>query len=205
MGAHPDQLDRIRELYTAGHFAMPARVVDIGCQQLHHGTRDDVTRFLSAFRSGAKLPDDWESTGRFTGHIFEAAGFRYCSLDIVKAPFVRHFDLNTDRASWRLRGKADLVLNFGTTEHVMNQYNSFRVIHELAKPGGLLYVYLIQSGYGDHGIVRYTDRFISLLIAANGYDVIWDQPQENGGDACRWMVLRKPANRSFQPIVDADP
>jgi hypothetical protein len=40
-------------------------------------------------------------------------------------------DLNFDSIQTRHKGKYSLVTNFGTTEHVANQLNAFKIIRRL--------------------------------------------------------------------------
>src|SRR6185437_17165684 len=96
----------------------------------------------------------------FIGHCLTAAGFDYTSFDIVEAPFCRFLDLERDATPEP--GNFDLALNFGTTEHILNQFNAFKVLHELVKSGGLIYSYFIRAGHMEHGLVHYSDRFVSL-------------------------------------------
>jgi hypothetical protein len=65
-----------------------------------------------------------------------------------------------------------VVLNFGTTEHVINQLNSFKIIHEALKPGGVAFHNLPSIGYVDHGYYAYHDVFFKDLILANDYEVL---------------------------------
>jgi hypothetical protein len=78
----------------------------------------------------------------------------------------------------------------------------------------------LVNGYQWHGIIRYTTRFVDLMIGANGYEVVWDdihsqtysqwragvgpdEPEENYyRDSCRWMILKKTSDRPFNEIVD---
>jgi hypothetical protein len=223
MGVSPDNLDIIIDLHREGHFKMPARIADLGCEQIYEDGVDVSRRFLGYF--GKQVPEGHEALLKnrsFVGHLYKAAGFDYQSFDVVDAPFCRRFDLNVDQVYHTWRHQFDLVFNFGTTEHVMNQYNSMRVMHDFAKPGGLIYTLFLINGYQWHGIVRYTLRFIDLLIRANDYEVLrddlhdqtysqWrksvgpDEPEEQYfRDMCRWLVFRKTSDRPFQEIVDVD-
>lgn len=222
MGTTSDQLNMIIGLHKNGHFTMPARIADIGCQVFTGDTREASRRFLAHF--GGTVTDGHDAAtaaNRFTGHLFTAAGFEYRSFDVVDAPFCERLDLNTDAVPKAYRGQFDLVLNFGTTEHVMNQYNAMRILHDFAKPGGLVYTMFLMNGYQWHGVIRYTVRFIDMLVSRNEYEVLHDsthdqtysewrrgvgkhEPEENYyRDMCRWMVLKKTQDQPFREIVDA--
>ena len=75
----------------------------------------------------------------FAGKLFTEAGFHYRSFDLAASPFNRRFDLNIDIVGEEDVGRYDLVTNFGTTEHVMDQMRAFRTIHDLAKVGGIIF------------------------------------------------------------------
>jgi hypothetical protein len=45
--------------------------------------------------------------------------------------------LNHEPTPQKFVGDFDLVVNFGTTEHLLNQYNAFKVIHDATKVGGV--------------------------------------------------------------------
>lgn len=83
------------------------------------------------------------------------------------------FDLNTDSVPEYLCGKFDLVTNFGTSEHVIDQYRTFRTVHDLTTWGGLIYHDLPMGGYFYHGYFSYTPLFFNHLALANGYDVVF--------------------------------
>lgn len=221
MGTTPDQLDVIVDLHRKGLLPFPAAIADLGAQQFHSGAPTDFQRFANYF---GKHVSDLPPSGPtfFTGKLFSEIGFRYTSFDVIEAPYVRRLDLNTDAIADDLRGAFDLVQNFGTTEHVMNQFNAFKAMHDLCKVGGLIYGLFLRNGYDGHGLVRYTRRFLDLLIETNRYDVVWrsdhDIPYgtwrklvgkkgddtEFFRDMCVWMVFRKTSETPFQAIVDVE-
>jgi SAM-dependent methyltransferase len=221
MGASPENLDMIVDLHKTGHFQMPALIADLGCQQVYEDCEAASRRFLEYFGKSVKPGSEaLLRTHCFTGHLFTAAGFEYQSFDIVDGPFCDRFDLNTDRVPDALRNRFDLVLNFGTTEHVMNQYNSLRTIHDFTKPGGLIYTLFLMNGFHWHGIIRYTPRFIDMWVRDNGYEVLYDfthdqtysewrisvgpdEPEDRYyRDMSRWMILKKTSSNEFREIAD---
>lgn len=212
MGASRDNLDLITGLHRSGWLPFPAAIADIGVQQLWNGSDTDYRRFLDHF--GVKASAD--RNGTLLGRLLIDVGFSYTAFDIIEAPLTRQLDLNVDAVPSNLVGTFDLVLNFGTSEHVMNQYNAFKVMHDLAKPGGMIYALLLQNGYDGHGLVRYTPRFLRLLIAANAYKNVWESLHDEWRfaspvasdayfrDMCHWIVLQKTSDAPFRPAIDIE-
>jgi hypothetical protein len=76
------------------------------------------------------------------------------------------------------------VTNFGTTEHVANQLQSFKIAHDLATPGGLMLHVLPTSGGLNHGLVSYNPKFFWMLGRSNGYKIAFmtmGQSERNSG------------------------
>jgi hypothetical protein len=115
------------------------------------------------------LPDDAPSSRFF----WESLGFRYAALDFDGHRDSTAIDLNKDTVPRRLRGNFGLVVNTGTTEHVANQDNAFRVIHDLAAVGGVMIHELPASGMMTHGLFGYNMKFFWLLCRENEYEVIY--------------------------------
>lgn len=108
----------------------------------------------------------------FLGEVLERAGFRYQAIDIAKGYGTRIVDLNHAALPQDMVGAFDAVINFGTTEHILNQMNCFAVIHDAAKPGGMIWHQLPAIGYIDHGYFTYTGRFFFDLAGYNRYELV---------------------------------
>lgn len=111
-------------------------------------------------------------------------GCSYASIDIDGSPGSIPLDLNFDQISEEMRGRFALVTNFGTTEHVANQLNAFKIIHDLAGVGGIMIHELPAQGYFNHGFFNYNPKFFWLLARSNAYDWIemeYDHTDEPGG------------------------
>ena len=98
-------------------------------------------------------------------------GFNYNAGEYGARRGATALDLNCDKVPYRLRSSFDLVVNAGTTEHVVNQDNAFRVIHDLAKVGGVMLHEVPGGGMLTHGVVSYNPQFFWLLCRDNNYDV----------------------------------
>jgi len=133
------------------------------------------------------------------GKLMSACGFKYCALDIFEAEDTILFDLNNHDPGDELRDKFDLVTNFGTTEHVINQYQSMKTIHDLAKPGGIIYHDVPMSGYLYHGYFSYSPVFFFDLAAANAYRVVMQSYSKNPHptDAAKYMTEHGYPDKSY--------
>lgn len=87
-------------------------------------------------------------------------------------------DLNFEDLPKRYRESFDIVLNFGTTEHIINQLNCFRVMHDAMKVGGISFHQRPCAGWANHGYYLYHLLFIQDLAKANDYEIVdyWYMP-----------------------------
>lgn len=183
MGAGIKTIQRIMELTEAGHLPHGARVCDIGVTQLFGAALregaasmlDYYARKAPWYRRAAGTDTaflDGIADGMFLGDLLERVGFTYVALDIFSAPRTILFDLNRHAPGAALKGRFGLVMNLGTTEHVINQLNAFRVIHELCAKNGVMYHDLPSDGYFSHGFFRYDELFFRNLACSNEYERI---------------------------------
>jgi hypothetical protein len=163
------------------------KVLDIGPQTIYFVKQEQIREFVAnqggSAVSDAKLQAEIERLVHFSNprrgerttmlsEITDLTNIEYDSIDVC--PGLKNteiLDLNFDTLPNRMRGHYDVVLNFGTTEHIFNQWNSFEVMHDALKVGGVVYHQLPASGYLDHGYYCYTPLFFRDLAAANGYSI----------------------------------
>lgn len=174
------------------------------------------------------LPED----APFARQLYEHLGLRYVCVDIDDHPDSLKLDLNYDPVPEEHKGKYALVTNLGTTEHVANQLNAFKVIHDLTAKNGVMVHSLPFQGFATHGLVNYTMKFFWLLNRSNRYRIIdadissWEKtylPEEivhyakNNSlifankqhvdkvgfqDTGMTMILQKCHNEPFAPFLD---
>jgi SAM-dependent methyltransferase len=65
--------------------------------------------------------------------------------------------------------KFDVVTNFGTTEHIANQLNAFKIIHDLTAPGGIMIHAVPAQGLVNHGLLKYNPKWFWMLARSNDY------------------------------------
>jgi hypothetical protein len=189
MGIGIDAVELLGALRERGYIKTPASVIEIGAQQLSHTFRDgqsiiDKTGELFGVRKKFELPDikrthtvhgklDHLDPGAPLARTFyEWLGFRYAAIDVDGSPGSIPLDLNHDAAPDSEKGRYQLVTNFGTTEHIANQLNAFRVIHDLTAPGGLMFHEVPAQGMFNHGLINYNPKFFWMLARSNAYETL---------------------------------
>lgn len=165
-----NELIRIRK---AGWLDDLKAVCDIGATELDfNGNAAAVSSFLAAFGCREELsPAETQrwSEGEHAEKLWRACGIDYLAIDMSTEIDTLNLDLNFDSVPPSHRGCYQLVLNFGTTEHVCNQLNAMKVIHDLTASGGLMYHVVPFSGYQNHGFCRYNAKFFWSLCRSNEY------------------------------------
>jgi hypothetical protein len=179
MGVTVKNLYRLQELNRLGYLRPSSSIIELGAQELYcAGMEQSVADFFNTFSTIQKIEANDGFIQRisnkgFTSELLKKAGFSYKALDIFDGDGVILFDLNLDVPGPKLTGEFDLVTNFGTTEHVIHQYAAFKTIHELAKPGGLIYHDLPMAGYHTHGYFNYNPLFFQHLASSNDYEILF--------------------------------
>jgi hypothetical protein len=175
MGLGPPILGLYRQLKILGTFDNIDSVVELGSQGVWCPDRRLLTGLYDAF--GRERPPEKEiqlyinSTG--TGHapsrhLHESLGFKYQCIDIDGNFGSIGLDMNFDPLPAEYRGKFGMTTNHGTTEHIFNQLNAFKMIHDLTRPGGLM----------QHGFFNYQPNLFDALARFNSYKTlgVWVGP-----------------------------
>jgi SAM-dependent methyltransferase len=212
MGISLHALERFQEmkLLPAG-----ASVLDIGSSNLYSATPDGLRHFLSQYDSvgagdhdfierlakGSKYGPDGVANESFVGELLERAGLQYLSFDIAGGYKTQIFDLNRDALEERLHGAFDTVINSGTTEHVLNQLNAFRVIHDAVKRDGHMVHVLPCVGYVDHGFFAYTPRVFLDIAGYNNYELVFFEYQGPNQGKDLYSIVRD--YRPYFPCLSA--
>jgi hypothetical protein len=186
MGLNDDSIACLRYLKERGQLGLAKRVVEIGAQQLSdrflaaRSQLDELGRLFGVdapFRSVAPEPASLPAADAplrpdapFARDFYAWLGYEYACVDIDESPHSLPLDLNFDAVPARERGRYDLVTNFGTTEHVANQLNAFRIIHDLTALGGVMIHDVPTHGMLNHGLVNYNPKFFWMLARSNRYE-----------------------------------
>jgi hypothetical protein len=186
MGIGSDFIEVLTKMRMEGLVRRKASVIDIGAQQLESSFFDvpehlrwlgllfgiDEPPRLNGVDSGSLMHGNLRHLGSDAPparDFWHWLGFRYTALDIDGTPGTLPLDLNYDSVPPEAAGKYRLVTNFGTTEHVVNQLNAFKIIHDLTAPRGLMIHQVPAQGMFNHGLVNYNFKFFWMLALSNGY------------------------------------
>lgn len=175
MGLGPPVLALYRQMKVLGAFDGVHNVMELGAQAVWSSRRRLVQSLFEAF--GRPPPRDdmldrfanWKGAGR---ELHEALGFAYRCIDLDPSFGSIRMDLNLDSVPEADVGRYDFVTNHGTTEHVLNQYNCFKVMHDFCRPGGLMLHALSFTVHLEHGFFNYQPNFFSALARYNSYEIL---------------------------------
>jgi len=172
-------MSQIEKWLDAGAIPFPKhreRIVELGDQALNADMpHDAIISFIRKFRPDF---DQAEIAGGLPSNTFgvvyacelwRRCGLEYLSYDVTEAPYSKVFDLNFHAVPDEDRQTATIVTNIGTTEHIANQLNAFRTVHDLLKVGGVAIHSVPFTGMLNHGLINYHPKFFVSLIVNNRY------------------------------------
>lgn len=116
----------------------------------------------------------------FLGEVLDHTTHEYLSIDVCPGHNTLILDLNKKSLPTDYQNRFDLVLNLGTTEHIVNQFNSYEAIHQATKVGGYMLHQVPTAGWHNHGYFCYHPLFFKDIAEANGYellDMFWTPAQ----------------------------
>jgi hypothetical protein len=172
-------------LKKQGYVPNGSALIEIGAQQLDDTfiqATDDIAVIGHLFGVAGLLPPFYWAGPRDATNPLRGAplsrefwtwlGLSHASIDIDGTPGSIPLDLNYDDVPADIVGKYAMVTNFGTTEHVANQIQSFKIIHDLAAPNALMLHVVPAGGMPDHGFISYNPRFFWMLCRSNDYKIV---------------------------------
>lgn len=100
---------------------------------------------------------------------FVKRGVEHTSIDINGRDGALSIDLSKP-ISGEMLGSFDVLTNFGTSEHVSNQYECFKNIHNLVREGGIA-VHLVprKGSWKGHGLYSYAPQTFLQIGSYSGY------------------------------------
>lgn len=97
---------------------------------------------------------------------------KYTSIDLNGHNKSLKFDLNKDLIKdYGFNEKFDLITNFGTTEHICNQGNVFKNMHDICNVNGLMVGIVPFQGTLNHGFFNYQPLLFEHIAIANEYEL----------------------------------
>jgi hypothetical protein len=173
-------------LSAKGHLKKGSKVLDAGSQNLMNCSIDGMTRFAQAHRSTDLTEADhaelkrlhYYSTPRpgertlFVSEFLKLTDIVYRGIDVCPAPDTDIVDLNWQRVPQEQRNSYDLVLNLGTTEHVVDQTNAMAYMHDALKVKGVFFHQPPSVGWVNHGYFAYHPQFYRDIAEANEYEIL---------------------------------
>lgn len=123
----------------------PVRIAEYGDQDCPHGLAGDYYK-----RQGHE-------------HLaFDISGRRGSVAIDLGRPIPAHY-----------AGRFNVVTNFGTIEHINDQYHAWRNLHLLCAPGGVMVHVLNPPGqWPGHGRYYHDEHFVEELAAQCGYEIL---------------------------------
>lgn len=131
--------------------------------------RDAMVARARVSQEGDGLPNRYEEARLIYKALFGYAS--YNAVDLLPP--------SEDRAQRNLNepfdlGKRfDICINNGTTEHVFNQANVFKMIHDHTRAGGIMIHWTPCIGWVNHGLFHVQPGFFFDLSSANQYAVLF--------------------------------
>ena len=103
-------------------------------------------------------------------HYFESLGFTHTSIDLDGLYGSLVLDLTAPLTDFY--NKYDIITNFGTSEHVENQFACFENIHYFCKDNGIMiHSVPLPDNWVIHCKYHYPPAFFDQLGLACGYEV----------------------------------
>ena len=202
----------VERLRQQGYLPNGSAIAEIGAQQIDDSVLDnrgDLIKLGKAFGidrpcPALSAPRPKDAPHRLVGlpasrETWDWLGFSYVAIDIDETPGSIALDLNYDDVPEDLKGRHQLVTNFGTTEHVANQLNAFKIIHDLTARGGVM-VHNLPCHQPDHGLVNYTCKFFWMLARSNDYREIYMSPMDENTSGIVVALQRQHALDFVAPI-----
>jgi hypothetical protein len=193
MGLGSQVLALYHQMKVLGAFEGIHKVMELGSQAVWCPRRKLVIALFEAFGRPPPPADmlerfeSWKGSGR---ELYEALGFSYQCVDLDPSFNSVRMDLNFDSVPANEIGQYDFVTNHGTSEHLLNQYNCFKVMHEFCRPGGLMLHAVPFTVHLEHGFFNYQPNFFSALGKYNAYETlgIWVGPDWRLASLIPWEV-----------------
>jgi hypothetical protein len=193
MGLGPPILALYRQMKLLGAFEGVRNVMELGAQNVWCKSSALPNALFEAFdrpKPDAEMVKrfiEWKGSGR---ELYEQLGMTYKCVDLDPNFESVRMDLNFDSVPAEEVGKYCFVTNHGTSEHIANQLNVFKAMHEFCRPGGMLLHAVTFTVHLEHGFFNYQPNFFHALAKYNGYEMmgIWVGPDWQLSSLIPWEL-----------------
>src|SRR5262249_51022131 len=175
MGLGPPVIELYRQLKLQGALDDITSVMELGSQDFWCPQQNLFKGLFAAF--GRPQPDPALLATTNTSQkparlLYEALGIAYNSVDVDGRTGSLVLDLNFDTAPEEHWSQYGLVTNHGTSEHILNQYNVFKMMHDFTKPGGVMIHAVPFTVHLEHGFFNYQPNFFEALARYNSHETL---------------------------------
>ena len=171
MGLRKSHLEYFFEMFKlAGYEKFDGlKICELGNQTLRSsGSEYGISNGIPACKTGKEL--------------FTCFGFQHTSIDVNGEDGALQIDLTKPIQDPKLLSNFDIITNSGTTEHVSDQFECFKNLHNICKERGL-FIHMVPSvKYKNrdpltgasifHGRYNYDFDFFRGLSLACGYKIL---------------------------------
>ncbi len=175
MGLGPPVLELYRQLKILGALDGVRDVIELGSQDFWCPQQNLVRALCVAFGRSEPAPELLRTTNASqlpARLLYEALGLTYQCVDVDGRVGSLVLDMNFDGAPPEHVERYDLVTNHGTSEHLLNQYNVFKLMHDFTRPGGMMVHAVPFTVHLDHGFFNYQPNFFECLARYNSYEIL---------------------------------
>ena len=181
MGLGPPVIELYRQLKLQGALDGVTDVMEMGSQDFWCPQKNLVKALFAAFGKAEPPPEFLTTTNtqqKPARLLYEALGISYSCVDVDGRAGTLVLDLNFDPLPAEHHNRYGLVTNHGTSEHLLNQYNVFKMMHDLTKPSGVMVHAVPFTVHLEHGFFNYQPNFFECLARYNSYETlgIWVGP-----------------------------
>ena len=178
MGLGIGAIQSTLELWQQGLFENIENVVEMGSQELHLKEKD-LEEMLKVAGLENFNKEEFPNIGNWpeqprcpSSALYKKLGAKdYYCFDVNGEHGALQHDWNLPFEDKSLYNYFDLVTDHGACEHAFNISETYKTIHKLCKPGGLIMIH--QSLWGGNGYFLYDKHFFEGIAAANGYKILF--------------------------------
>jgi hypothetical protein len=181
VGLGPPVIELYRQLKLQGALEGITDVMELGSQDFWCPQKNLMMGLFKAFDRTADpllLDTNNNANQKPARLLYEALGMNYHCADVDGRLGSLVMDLNFDTIPDEHKRRYDLITNHGTSEHILNQYNVFKTMHDFARTGAIFVHAVPFTVHLEHGFFNYQPNFFDALARYNSYETlgVWIGP-----------------------------